>query len=299
VSLNAVRSFSSSIPGKIFLLGEYAALADRPALVATLGPRFRSGSGTIEAHPRSPAGRLLEWARSRGVETGALAFEDPLQGAGGFGASTAQFALAYRRIAAAAGLDLSAVAARRVYRELMRDDAQIPSGADLIAQWTGGVVHYDPARDQVTQCWDDWNWNQLLVFSAVGLPGRKVATHEHLGKLTSGDIAPALVTELERVVAGAMAAKGDARVMGRAMTEYADALHGAGLEVQASYEDRCALAALPGVLGAKGAGALLSDAVLVWMEPSSPHRAAVIAEAVSRGLRLAADGLDHEEGISS
>ena len=82
------------------------------------------------------------------------------------------------------------------------------------------------------------------------------------------------------------------------MTAYADTLQGAGLEVEAAFRDRKALRLLPGVLGVKGAGALLSDAVIVMMEPQSAHRSNVIAAAQKRGLRLIADGLSLEEGIA-
>src|SRR5207237_74228 len=96
----------------------------------------------------SPGGRLLEWARAEGVAPIEIEFEDPHEGAGGFGASSAQFALLYRALAERAGLEPSAPAAWRRYRQLTAvgaGEGLAPSGADLVAQWLGGICDFDPA----------------------------------------------------------------------------------------------------------------------------------------------------------
>ena len=300
----------SSIAGKVFILGEYAVLADRPALIAAVGPRFSLRlPGRNAIHPRSPAGRLIARLKSRGVDAPAFTFEDPYAGAGGFGASTAQFALVYQACARVAGLELTALAARALYRELMSEpdtDSNVaipPSGADLIAQWSGGVTLYAPARGSIQSMERNWNWNNLIVFSATGLPGRKVATHEHLEKLATfgfvGATAPSRLPDaLEAVLDQTLGQ--DAAKLGHAMIRYAELLHDAGLEVDAARQDRLALQDLPGVLGAKGAGAMLADAVIVLMsdDSSAEARAAVVSAAKARGLRLIADGLESQKGIS-
>lgn len=314
MSQNAVLSAfnGTSIPGKIFILGEYAVLADRPALVAAVGPRFEllrtvdeSKEGVcLDFHPRSPVGRFLDRMRATGrdeifkAQGLTLEFKDPFEGRGGFGASTAQFALLYRHFARELGLECTALGARRFYREMMNDERMPPSGADLIAQWSGGVVCFDPGRSQVLQCWDQWDWRGLLVFSATGLPGRKVMTHDHLEKTGQTGLSPILVRSLEKIVADALSQRGNLNALASAMNSYAEALHEAGLEVEGAHADRLAMIDVPGVLGVKGAGALLSDALLVLVEPESIHRPEVIAAANSRGLRLVADGLKFEAGIS-
>lgn len=300
-----------SVPGKVFLLGEYAVLSGHPAVLATLGPRFRltlardgeTGSPgqtapgqPAEYHPRSPAGRLLEVARARGVAVTerCLRFEDSFRGEGGFGASTAQFALLYGALARETGWEPSALSALRVYRELMADERLPPSGADLVAQWSGGVVRFDPARGEISQRFGALDWRDLLVFSAAGQPGRKVPTHEHLATLA---LAPGLAGELSGQLARVIdrgdraLQRQDAVAFGQAMSDYARCLCDARLELDAARADREALCALPGVLGAKGAGALLADAVVVLLEPRSSRRASVIDAARARGLRLVADGL--------
>ena len=103
------HSFSS--PGKVFLLGEYAVLDGSEAILAAIGPRFEllevddSDSETFAGE--SPMGLLCRFARRLGANEFSWKFSDPHAGAGGFGASTAQFILAYRSLARQVGWDLS------------------------------------------------------------------------------------------------------------------------------------------------------------------------------------------------
>lgn len=291
---------SYSAPGKVFLLGEYAALAGLPALVAACGPRFKLtvGGSAERFAPESPVGRLLEWA---GAPSLAMSFEDPHAGAGGFGASTAQFALAYFALADARGWSDETRRWENVWKLYRELTGQRPSGADLVSQWRGGVSIFDARERKAADVWPLFDWSGLLVFSAAHLPGRKIATHEHLATLAGGvGEGSALAARLEAIVAEGMRAIGDgsAPAFGRALESYADALAEAGLESEGARDDRQALSRLPGVLGCKGAGAGLSDAVIVLMQARSGHRETVIAAAQARGLKLVVDGLAPELGVS-
>lgn len=314
----------ASVPGKTFLLGEYAVLGGGPAYVATLGPRFvlrsdaGAGSGARDSaravislrdlHPQSPAGRLLAVAEGQGLKVDLRwAIEDPYAGQGGFGASTAQFALAYGTLAREAGWELSALGARRVYRELMAGDRLPPSGADLVAQWSGGMVRFDPSRGEIASRFDSLDWSKLWIFSAAGQAGRKVPTHEHLARIAqgravgretalgSGFFDDELLADLTAILARAELALGsrDAKAFGALMSEYARALAAKGLELEAARADREAMSALAGVLGVKGTGALLADAVIVLMDAdASPEDARRMSQvAADRGLGLIAAGL--------
>jgi hypothetical protein len=301
-----------SVPAKSFVLGEYAVLAGAPALVAAFGPRFRlcvdrrkSGEGSGQSseafHPASPAGRLLALVARENGSKGELGFqfrlEDPFRAEGGFGASTGQFALVYGALAQSRGWKLEALAARQAYRELMKSEALPPSGADLIAQWQGGVVCFDPSSEKIEPFFSALDWRDMLVFSAAALPGRKVLTHEHLAQLAGSgagqdqSLPLGLVRTLRPILDRALGLQ-SAATLGRAMKDYALALSSAGLELPAARADREALCAVPGVIGAKGTGALLADGLVVLLEPGSPFaRSAAIAVAEKRGLRLVADGL--------
>jgi hypothetical protein len=135
VSANSIPSTdlkTYSSPGKVFLLGEYAVLQGLPALVAAVGPRFSMGVTPRtpaseedgrgfdgdEFHPQSPVARLIDWAQDLRAPHCRLSFGDSHRGQGGFGGSTAQFALAYRAFAELGSWDTDLPKVWKLYREL-------------------------------------------------------------------------------------------------------------------------------------------------------------------------------------
>ena len=313
---------SYSIPGKVFLLGEYAVLGGLPALVASVGPRFRLkarvaelgshavSQGVWSPHPQSPLGRLMHWAHKMGLPPLEFEFEDPWSGAGGFGASTAQFAMGYLAYSLLEGVQGDWLKAWKLYRELMGDQSIVPSGADLVAQWQGAVCYFNPSQQQCEVLgsnpdgvsFDSSFWSSLMVFSATGLAGRKVPTHEHLEQLSQKGFLihnSIFLKTLEKIIHDGIIAidQRDHTAFGAAMNAYAQTLHENGLEVEATAEDRKILGKIPGVLGVKGAGALQSDAILVLVGPESLNRSQVIEVAHSLGLRQVTDGLTYERGV--
>src|SRR5690606_39000184 len=101
-------------PSKTFLLGDYLSLLGGPALLLNTEPRFQGLLESIQPtvkssaiadkiqaiepypgiHPQSPAGKFLQRHASDFADCN-LTFFDPHQGAGGFGASSAQFLMVY------------------------------------------------------------------------------------------------------------------------------------------------------------------------------------------------------------
>ncbi len=292
---------SCSVPGKIFILGEYAVLAGLPALVAAVGPRFqvRPIGGSATGWPAgAPVFRFLSWARGRGFSEVPFEFTDPFQGAGGFGASTAQFALAYQLTCRA---DAGWQEVWKLYRELMSSDPVLPSGADLVAQWEGGVVYFDPTHLTCENFGKRFDWSNLLIFSATHQPGRKVPTHEHLRKLSEEGFPRSrkqMVDDLNVLLQRGIQAvrENNAEYLGKTMSDYAVVLHREGCEVKATTDDRLALAEHPNVLGVKGTGALQSDALIVLMRKGS-ERGSLLELANRRGLRLVSEGLAFEPGV--
>ncbi len=301
-----------SIPGKVFLLGEYAVLGGRPAWIATVGPRFwlegaeaagpsmsSFGVDVGDLAPESPAGRLLSLALVRGAERLQARFDDPFRGSGGFGASTAQFALLYRILAESnpGHFESDGLACWQTYRELMgaqgQDSASTslipPSGADLAAQIAGGVCRFDPKRPVCERQSTHFQWSNFLIFSAAWQVGRKAATHTHLAELAKRDFAVAEFThQLSPLLEQADEAivSGDLLGMGRVLEAYGDKLAGLGLEISRTREDREAIRRFPGVLGVKGAGALQADAVIVLIDPSRGDVSHLVALIEERGLRF-------------
>jgi mevalonate kinase len=285
----APRSYS--IPGKVFLLGEYSVLSGGPALLAATAPRFsaREAHNSREFHPKSPAGKF-----KRSLPAGIPPFEfyDAYGEAGGFGASTAQFALSYAMMF---GVDQSWQEVYQTYRKLTSDEKLPPSGADLVAQWMGGVVSFDPEQMLCTQLATSFPWERLLVFSAAHQAGRKAATHDHLKLLRENSLLHAessLAHELAGLTLEALAIiKADkTEGFGNILNFYGDVLREARLEAEATGVDRKNLAKLPGVIGVKGAGALQADCLVVWTEAEC-DREQIIAQAEGFNLKwIRADG---------
>jgi hypothetical protein len=301
---------SFDIAGKVFVMGEYAVLGGLPALIASIAPRF---SGSLREmtetddnhHPESPVGRFLCWAREHRGLRRSFHFEDPYQN-GGFGASTAQFAIAYAVAATELALRCDWQSIWRFYRNLVVVDGIAPSGADLVGQLRGGISLFDPTSLTCTDLWATFDWSRLLVFSPTAQSDRKVATHEHLKEFfLERPKTPIIVdhsqlfSRLAIPLREGLAAIEQQNIhgLGKAMCEYAEVLAEFGLEARATFEDRHALGALPGVCGAKGSGAMQADVVLVLTAPDVDS-APIIQLALSRGLRLISNGLTWQRGIT-
>jgi mevalonate kinase len=262
----------SDCPGKVFIAGEYAVLAGGRAILAATEPRFSlsrdpaAGAQLISLHPRSPAGRLLSnlsvHERARVLQ---CYIADPLQGAGGFGASTAQFALLVKQLFPS----LTVHDVWRLYRELHEDEPVPPSGADFFVQWEGGLqlwlgegkgsaLRLHPQRDF-----------EIAVIAAGHQPGRKVATHDHLPRLEEihSGRAPwmaGLNQAVERTIQWVETPNGQA--LGAALSQVGQVLRSQGLEIAATTRDLHSLQSVRGVLGAKGAGAMQADALVAIVE---------------------------------
>ncbi len=289
-----LRRSSFNLPGKAFLLGEYAAIDGRMCLVAAVPPRFelRVGGGLEAFHPESPVARFLAASPLEGYS-----FHDPLQGRGGFGASTAQFALCARALHP----DWSTQQIWARYREIESAQPLPPSGADLVAQCEGGIVGFSFRQEfRVRTFTPNATWKDILLFSATDQPGRKLPTHTHLAELAARGFPREFEGFLEYlepyVVEGAKALEqGDSARLGECMKLFATMLSKQGLESEAARADRLALSFLPGVHGVKGTGAMLHDGIVAVVAQESQTE--FIRAAETRGLRLVRQGLDFEPGL--
>jgi mevalonate kinase len=331
----AGREFS--VPGKVFILGEYAVLAGLPALVAAVAPRFRFFQGQspsspknsldggprfnpslkkAQISPRSPAGKLMNWAADQGWPSLELEFDDPYLGSGGFGGSTAEFITVYHCYSewlSASSKDWAHWSSPwELYRKLTQDEPLPPSGADLVTQWEGGIVWIDPQARICRQLGRSLDGSHFLVFSATQQLGRKVPTHVHLSSLRDLGFAERsggnqeMLDRFQRILFQVDSffkkqdwQRQDWMAFGQAMNGWAEVLSSFGLEAPATRGDREALSQLPGVIGVKGAGAMQSDAVLVLVDPQidEEQRKQIIQKAESRRLILVSDGIAFQEGV--
>lgn len=245
-----------TIPGKTFLLGEYAALAGYPALLITTYPCFKAQASKQlqQIHPDSPAGKFC---RDKNCY---LSFEDPYQGLGGLGASTAQFLAAFLCDAEAHKQPLS-------YSELMASyweyawsgEGLKPSGYDLLAQTSKGVVYIDNLSP-ISLSWNFSNTTFLLIHTQ-----QKLATHHHLKALTK---LPETLASLGEVIKDGYRSFLEANddLLIQAVNEYAGILTDEGLVCESTQHYISQMKYYPGVRAIKGCGAMGADILLLLVE---------------------------------
>lgn len=189
-----MNSIELSVPGKVFLGGEYLALSGGTTLLAGIEPRFRmyvEESNLEEKNPfheNSPAGKLwLKYQKQlAGYQT---RFVDAFQGQGGFGGSTAEFILLYAFLnlkkskSPDAQTDIDVHSLLNEYRTLSATNGFTPSGSDLIAQVRGGITLFSREQGKIQNY--AWLFTDLGFF--VAKTNTKLKTHEHLATLKKFD----------------------------------------------------------------------------------------------------------------
>ena len=279
--MTSEKNHKFNIPGKTFLVGEYAVLAGGSCLGLGTSPSFSIvlNDNGQKFHPDSPAGLYLQ---KNNLQNFAHEFKNPY-GVGGFGASTAEFIFSYYSNSQSQK-NLKEIF--QTYLGLYADrKEQKPSGADLITQLVGGISHIDlaPAVPAVEKL--SWNFKDLefLVYST----GLKVKTHEHLASLDR-KICDGLVKPSFDVISAFKT--GDSRVFTQALSEWSDKLQQLGLaapqvvELKRHLQDK-----IPGIL-VKPCGALGADVIIILCSKLAKKHVLEQIELIDiRGLHFQAD----------
>jgi mevalonate kinase len=167
------------IPGKTFLVGEYAVLLGGSALGIASAPFFElelNNNLSSDFHPDSPAGKYL----NKNNLKNSVAFTDQYQARGvqgGFGRSTAEFLAAM--LPNLIANKISAFEILKLYRDLHSGEKIRPSGIDLVFQLLGNVTWVD----QQLNLFQNFEWNFLNLDYFIISSGLKVQTHDHLQSL--------------------------------------------------------------------------------------------------------------------
>ena len=289
-----------SVPGKTFLLGEYSVLDSGPCLVACAEPRFVLRVDTFSTghcqgiSPASPAGRWMRENRFDFASVG-LEFLDPHHGQGGLGASSAQFDLVYAWsllqrsgfAELAKGLDPQALwSCFREYSHI--DEGQRPSGADVVVQSLGGICLFSQEPFVAKPlAWRFSDLGFLLVRT-----GQKLATHEHLKSVSMGALSALKLASRRGVEAFA---DGDRQRFVAATNEFAAELEDLQLVAPRTLEMLTEFKSIPGILAAKGCGAMGADVVLVL---SDLKQIGVVREQIqSRQYKIVGDISALAEGL--
>lgn len=268
-----MSSLVFSVPGKSFVAGEYLALKGGPCLLLTSKPYFefhaRKGQGRVDGiHPESPAGKLIGDNKTFFSQYD-LSFVDPHQGRGGWGASTAQFLTAFVLNEWRESCELETLKSLSLSRLLeaywkyaWNGEGHRPSGADLVSQYKGSLTFFERLTGHVGV----YGWTFADIDFALIPTGKKLATHEHLKGLQDFD-----ATALERALRTVQTAltSGDSQAFVEGIRANGKALADLGFVAPHTQQLIADYLQKPGVLAAKGCGALGADVVLVVFEKKS------------------------------
>lgn len=261
-----------SAPGKCFLAGEYLAMDGGLCLIANVEPRFElrvtAGRGVVEGLPEgSPAMNFVR-RHPEFFQSLDLTFFDPHRGAGGWGASTAQYLTVFAAHSwaaaandeAACDLDLRELLSA-YQQDAWNGEGRAPSGADLVAQMKGGWVFFEKSSGMLQrQAWPFENLEPYLIRT-----GEKVATHEHLRSL--GDLGSAELARLMARIREAWASA-DAEGFVQGVTDFGAELRSRGWVTERTRSLLHDLLWQEGVRAAKGCGAMGADLVLALVDRS-------------------------------
>jgi mevalonate kinase len=261
------------VPGKTFLAGEYLVLHGGPALILLTEPSFElaisQGSGElVGVHSNSPAGKFFEHHR-KDFDGYQMTFNDPYQGKGGFGASTAQFLSLYgfRLLLKEFCQDLgksidSSDLLETYFKYAWNGQGMRPSGADLIGQFKGLLTLFDKQSENVSLKF--WPFEDLDFF--VVHTGNKVATHEHLREVSEFDSSKLHL--IFRMIQRGLD-ETDSELFVEGVNQYAKELERLGLTCEETLEMLKSIRGLEGIVAVKGCGALGADVLLALCKKAS------------------------------
>lgn len=249
------------IPAKTFLLGEYAALAGGPAIILTTLPCFEftltKHLGLEGIHPLSPAGKY--WTDLQ-IKAWGLQGNNPYKKEG-IGSSSAQFLAVYLS-------DCFLKNKRPRQEELLeyyfnyawQGEGLRPSGYDLLAQTQQGCVYLN--RKQGLNRYYQWPFEDI-VFILIH-SGNKLPTHTHLQALCFSD----QVEDLTKLVEDGRQAfeRVDSGQLITAINDYYQALCALNLVAEQTQQHIATFQQQPGILAAKGCGAMGADVFLLLVK---------------------------------
>ena len=254
-----------TVPGKVFLMGEYGVLQGSKGICAALKPgyTFQWGEGTSPSpwiHPDSPLG-VYQMDTGHSIFIEQLKVDADLAMGQGFGSSTAE-------LIAGVYADLERLPETKRVWAWYREFFPRASGADLIAQMEAlrtGFALFEVEDGGASSFSASSLLSEIQVLQINS--DLKLKTHEALKQ----DIPTLDVNRMNQLVARVKNGleQGD-RLDLQAFNEFAEILNQAGLETKLAHETRLAFSKTTGVYAVKGCGAGLHDVFLVASELKTP-----------------------------
>lgn len=253
-----------SCPAKTFIMGEYAALEGGSAIVLNTAPRFAcriqksNKPQKIDMPENSPAG---QWIRKNPQDFGSLDIHwiNPYKNKGGLGLSSAQFNIlyAYSFILRQGNIDhIKPQEIWRSYRSL-KYEGFLPSGADVICQWVGGVGVFEQDPLSVETLTSSLPDLQCFVLRT----GEYFETYKYLKNLKLKD-----VSDLKKISKeGVQAMKQrDEEAFIQAINDYRKALTAQNYVTKKTQEILDRFTKIKSIKACKGCGAMGAETLLVF-----------------------------------
>ncbi|MBA3660602.1 MAG: hypothetical protein H0W64_02645 [Gammaproteobacteria bacterium] len=290
-------SLQLSVPSKTFLLGEYIVLRGGPGLILTTNPRFElyasqhadeNHASALEIHADSPAGKLIK--SDIFYHSYHITFQDPYQGLGGLGASSAQFVMVFALKNHILDQKINDTEMLKKYLQVAWEGSGTPpSGADVIAQLHGKVCYFDSqSKYHQTFAWPFETLQYCLIHTHD-----KLATHTHLQQLNyQGDD-----EVLKRIVKQGIESLEENKAQGfiESINQYGEALKQRNLVASRTLAILNDLAKLPEILASKGCGAMGADIILILFDEQ--HLNKILTWLQKKQLHIIQYGKDAAHGL--
>lgn len=252
------------IPSKTFLIGEYGVLSKGSCLLHLHEPYYKVSSHGVESvsfHPKSPAGILTETLENK-VK---FSFEDPYNGSGGFGGSTAEV-IAVLKMSNFSD-ELKTNEAYSLYMDLFKNNRTKPSGADFYGQYSclnkAGqtlLFHQDKSKCELL------NWPFKNISILIFKRDKKIQTQNHLDSLK---LKEENIKALKEITQKAIVDFRSADInFFLKVDEFTQTQHESGLLLNETLNDLKVIKSIDGVVTARGCGALGADVITVFYDRS-------------------------------
>ena len=321
------------IPSKTFVIGEYLALEGTASMLLATKPCFKikiRESSSLEVqtdkfektddpfaefHPDSPAGKLCQKLKQKKT----YFIEDPHEGNGGFGRSTAEYLsvliddlLSKEKKIESTGDSSSPEKTKTPEIEFHNGKHDIkkfilgnlqnfvtnyqnctsnykPSGADLVAQVCGGLCWYDGMNFSCEKPAWPFPGYEIYIFKT----GYKQQTHEHLIKDIKNKNLKILIPAL--MSARLSLEQSNLKIFCQAINDYYDILGGLGFSDSKVQSCVYRLREEPEILAAKACGAMGMDTVLIVARLSDEDK--IIKLAKEHGLSFVSQLKQSHKGV--
>lgn len=265
------------IPAKTFLLGEYAALLGAPAIIITTTPCFEVSlidtPQLVGIHHDAPAGRFWRDHVKQGLQ-----FDDPYQGRGGLGASSAQFLGAYWAYTSL--WNVSELQNAYAHYASTGQGLQ-PSGYDVLAQSQQACVFIHKNKNIINSFpWPFEDLSFILVHTGI-----KLATHHHLQETHLPSNMNNLTSTVEKAHLAFKEKKSN--ILIEAVNTYYQQLHALNLVAPSTTAQINQLHTQhPEILALKGCGAMGVDILLLLTLKT--NKASLKEKLLAQGHRIVA-----------